>query len=54
MGDTARANPKESVLPYSLIPYSLIMNKSQETMAFYRAPEIDFRYKTKARNEMVY
>ena len=30
-----------------------IMNKSQETTVFQRAPEIDFRYETKARKVMV-
>ena len=31
----------------------IIMNLSQETMDFERAPEIDFRYETKARKVMV-
>ena len=30
-----------------------IMNKSQETTVFHRAPEIDFCYETKARKVMV-
>ena len=30
-----------------------IMNKSQETTIFLQAPEIDFRYETKARKVMV-
>ena len=33
--------------------FSSIMNKSQETTVFHRAPEIDFRYETKARKVMV-
>ena len=31
----------------------LIMNKSRELTVFSRAPEIDFRYETKARKVMV-
>ena len=31
----------------------IIMNKSQETTFFSRAPEIDFRYETKARKAVV-
>ena len=31
----------------------IIMNKSQETMIFSGAPEINFRYETKARKVMV-
>ena len=31
----------------------LIMNKSQESMFFWQAPEIDFHYKTKARKVVV-
>ena len=30
-----------------------IMNKSQETMVFSRAPEIDFCYEAKARKVMI-
>ena len=31
----------------------IIMNKSQEMTFFLRAPEVDFRYETKARKVMV-
>ena len=31
----------------------IIRNKSQETTFFWQAPEIDFRYETKARKVMV-
>ena len=48
MGDTARANPT-----YTVLPCSLIMNKSQEMTFFWRAPENDFRHETNPRKVMV-
>ena len=48
MGGTARANPTQRVLLHSLI-----MNISQEMKVFLQAPDIDFRYESKARKVMV-
>ena len=45
------ANPTQRVLAHSLI-IIIIKNKSQETTVF-SAPQVDFRYETKARKVMV-
>ena len=44
---------KKLMMKMIIIIIIIIMNKSQETTFFSRAPEIDFRYETKARKVMV-